>query len=257
MVPFLLVVCLIGILSGDVNGTHFDPVNDYCRRFSHQTALLDRRLYIDGGYVNYGMNVYPDTKNQTNTYLLFVNLNELQNGYPLPYANLSKPSYVPSVAGGILWPDTVNKILYLYGGEYNWTADPPSRPALWYYDVRQDQWDSRPIDSGISPTSYGASVVDDHNAVAYAYGGWMSNTTMLDASGYPAAQSGLIIYDMVKNSWKNVSFYDETPRAEGTMFYIPASGTVTKLGLTTLPTDRVLQMLEFLYTLVECTSSQT
>ena len=29
-----------------------DPLKDFCRRFSHQTALINRRLYIDGGYVN-------------------------------------------------------------------------------------------------------------------------------------------------------------------------------------------------------------
>ncbi len=29
-----------------------DPLRDFCRRFSHQTALVGRHLYIDGGYVN-------------------------------------------------------------------------------------------------------------------------------------------------------------------------------------------------------------
>jgi hypothetical protein len=29
-----------------------DPLRDFCRRFSHQTAVIDQRLYIDGGYVN-------------------------------------------------------------------------------------------------------------------------------------------------------------------------------------------------------------
>jgi hypothetical protein len=29
-----------------------DPVRSFCRRFSHQTAVIDRQLYIDGGYVN-------------------------------------------------------------------------------------------------------------------------------------------------------------------------------------------------------------
>ena len=29
-----------------------DPIKDFCRRFSQQTALIDRKLYIDGGYVN-------------------------------------------------------------------------------------------------------------------------------------------------------------------------------------------------------------
>jgi hypothetical protein len=29
-----------------------DPVRDFCRRYGHQTAVVDRKLYIDGGYVN-------------------------------------------------------------------------------------------------------------------------------------------------------------------------------------------------------------
>ena len=30
-----------------------DPLIDFCRRFGHQTAVIDRRLYIDGGLVNW------------------------------------------------------------------------------------------------------------------------------------------------------------------------------------------------------------
>lgn len=30
-----------------------DPVEDFCRRFGHQTAVVDRKLYIDGGLVNW------------------------------------------------------------------------------------------------------------------------------------------------------------------------------------------------------------
>jgi hypothetical protein len=30
-----------------------DPLKDFCRRFGHQTAVVDDRLYIDGGFINY------------------------------------------------------------------------------------------------------------------------------------------------------------------------------------------------------------
>lgn len=30
-----------------------DPLGDFCRIWGHQTALVDRRLYIDGGMVNW------------------------------------------------------------------------------------------------------------------------------------------------------------------------------------------------------------
>lgn len=37
-----------------------DPVRNFCRRFGHQTAVIDRKLYIDGGFINYNpLSQYP------------------------------------------------------------------------------------------------------------------------------------------------------------------------------------------------------
>lgn len=37
-----------------------DPVADFCRRFGHQTAVIDRKVYIDGGFINYNpLTQYP------------------------------------------------------------------------------------------------------------------------------------------------------------------------------------------------------
>ena len=30
-----------------------DPLNDFCRRFGHQTAIVDNHLFVDGGFINY------------------------------------------------------------------------------------------------------------------------------------------------------------------------------------------------------------
>jgi hypothetical protein len=30
-----------------------DPIKDFCRRFGHQAAIVDRKVYIDGGLVNW------------------------------------------------------------------------------------------------------------------------------------------------------------------------------------------------------------
>jgi hypothetical protein len=43
-----------------------DPVKDFCRRFGHQTAVVDRKLYIDGGLVNWKP-LETDPKNFTST----------------------------------------------------------------------------------------------------------------------------------------------------------------------------------------------
>lgn len=39
-----------------------DPLEDFCRLHSHRTAIVDRKLYIDGGFVNWS----PLTSNPTN-----------------------------------------------------------------------------------------------------------------------------------------------------------------------------------------------
>lgn len=41
-----------------------DPVKDFCRRFGHQTAVVDRKLYIDGGLINWKP-LETDPKNYT------------------------------------------------------------------------------------------------------------------------------------------------------------------------------------------------
>lgn len=30
-----------------------DPVKNFCRRFGHQTTIVDRKLYLNGGFVNW------------------------------------------------------------------------------------------------------------------------------------------------------------------------------------------------------------
>jgi len=39
-----------------------DPLEDFCRRFGHATTVIDRRLFIDGGLINWN----PIAKNPLN-----------------------------------------------------------------------------------------------------------------------------------------------------------------------------------------------
>lgn len=45
-----------------------DPVNNFCRRFGHQTAVVDSKLYIDGGLINWNINENPSNYSSTSTY---------------------------------------------------------------------------------------------------------------------------------------------------------------------------------------------
>ena len=49
--PSLLSVTVFATLLS--RSLQHDPVEDFCRRFGHQTAVVDRKLYIDGGLVNW------------------------------------------------------------------------------------------------------------------------------------------------------------------------------------------------------------
>jgi hypothetical protein len=125
-----------------------------------------------------------------------------------------------------LWPDPVNKIFYLYGGEH---SDPKKRTSqgeftLWYYDTIYDKWESPSADgskSRISWPALGASAVSDQG-VAYYYGGYLTNASDLDTSGQPVMQSAMISYDMDSRVWVNDTG-SSTPRAEGSLHFLPAS----------------------------------
>jgi hypothetical protein len=159
---FSLEALLLASWSTSIHAQGPDPIADVCRKFGQSAAVVDSRLYSTGGYVNYGGSVTPTSQNFTSSLLYYADLTT-QNNYQFPpvYANLSKPSYVPSAIGAVFWPDTVNKLIYLWGGEYNWSTSPPAAQRLWFYDVLYDTWNltSAPV-NGIQSASFGASAVD-------------------------------------------------------------------------------------------------
>lgn len=142
---------------------------------------------------------------------------------PQVYNNVSKPANVPSVSGGALWADTVNKMMYLYGGEFQ---SSPQTFSMWSYDALYDKWANVNPDAsqnGIQRSSYGGHAVAQDRGVAYWYGGWISNNSAPTWGDTPFALSSLLQYDMVRNTWSNSSGIDSIGRAEGVMVYLPAS----------------------------------
>lgn len=167
-------------------------------------------------------------------YLIYHDLSTVSNsGMPPPYANLSKNSSIPSVHGGVLWPDEVNKRIYLYGGEFYDSTPWPF--ALYAYDVINDFWDVVNA-AGSSQTrglSYGAGLSISSRGEAYYYGGWMNNGTDADWGSNPGHVSSFLLqYDMDLNVWTNQTGPDDIGRAEGAMVYIPAGdgGMMVYLG---------------------------
>lgn len=144
---------------------------------------------------------------------------------PAQYANLSKPANIPSVSGGTLWADNVNKCFYLFGGEYP-AGSSPTDFSMWTYDVLLDQWNSSELakNSGsIQRVSYGAGTEVDSLGVGYYYGGWLNNRTMPGWVGSPIATSNLIQFEFSTGMIRNNSGPDAIGRAEGQLIYLPAS----------------------------------
>jgi hypothetical protein len=153
---------------------------------------------------------------------LYNDLKTEVEGMPPLHADLNKNASIPMVHGGILWEDSVNKRLYLYGGDYYQTQ--PATFILYSYDILNDYWTSLgpPTGSGIiMPTAYGAGVSIPWRGESYAYGGWMSNMSVQGWTGPPQSSNRLIKYSMDKNTWSNLTGPDDVRRAEGNMVYIP------------------------------------
>lgn len=132
---------------------------------------------------------------------------------------------VPSVSGGVLWPDSTNKLFYLFGGEYDNTNDVQSFTTLWLYDIIYNTWNRSSASdgslTGINWPALGAGTFTDVG-VAYYYGGYLTNLSMPQWPGDRLMLNSLISFNMNTRSWQN-NTYDQTPRAEGSMHFIPAS----------------------------------
>ncbi|AEO69243.1 uncharacterized protein THITE_44329, partial [Thermothielavioides terrestris NRRL 8126] len=216
----LLSILLLLLIQG--TSAQLDPVKNFCRRFGHQTALIDRKLYVDGGFINYNpLSQYP--ANYSNTGLQYHDLDTPGAGrMPQLYANLTKNSSIPSVSGGTLWADNINKRFYLFGGEY-YQQPPSPQFTLWSYDTLYNRWDAvgQPAQDDIAAVSWGAGVSISETGEGYYYGGWKSNNTVPGWAGPPVAVSRLVKYSMDTDTWSTDVGPDSTGRAEGAMVFIP------------------------------------
>jgi hypothetical protein len=143
---------------------------------------------------------------------------------PYQYANLTKNATVPSVSGGMLWADEVNKCFYLFGGQYQ--SNPEADFSFWTYDVLLNQWNETKYSSNVNSlqrVAFGAGTTIEALGLGFYYGGWMNNLTTPGHNGPSVATSNLIQYDFTGGSLNNNTGPDSVGRAEGQMVYLPAS----------------------------------
>jgi hypothetical protein len=172
------------------------------------------------------------------------NVASFDANFPVQYNNLSKPNNVPSLEGGTLWPDSVNKVFYLYGGRHP-ENDYTVPFTLWKYDTTTNTWsavDDTP--SHVKRAYYGAGVTVQDRGMSYYLGGWLSNASDPDWTGPPMALDTMLKYDMLGNSWSNTTIDGHPARAEGVLLYIPASfhGMLVYFGGLELETNGTFTM---------------
>ncbi|KAJ3528892.1 hypothetical protein NM208_g10000 [Fusarium decemcellulare] len=235
--PPLLVTLLLLLFAANWVAAK-NPKDNFCRRFAHQTTVIDDKLYIDGGWVNYD-DFQQTHANYSNTWLAYHDLNNLvkRGGDLWPDLNisLSKNDSIPSVHGGILWGDNVNKRFYLYGGEWNdgFSQEPYS---LLSYDILYDKWDDFGTPDITPPpkiASYGAGVGVSETGMGYYLGGWISNASMSGWTDERTMSSNFYTYSYDEGEFTQAAGPDENPRAEGGMVWIPAGdalGLLVYLG---------------------------
>ncbi len=149
---------------------------------------------------------------------------------------------VPSVSGGVLWPDITNKLFYLFGGEHNEVKLAEQFTTLWFYDVIYNTWNhtsSSPALYNIAWPAFGSGTVTDSGTVYY-YGGYLSNKTTPKFNRDPKMLSSLITYNMNTGTWLNKSD-DTIARAEGILQYLPVSASGMLLYFGGLERDNETQ----------------
>lgn len=122
-----------------------------------------------------------------------------------------------------MWPDHVNKLFYLFGGDYL-NASVHDSVVLWFYDTIYDTWNRSKSDSSqaqVSWPSFGAGTVDDEG-IGYYYGGYLSSTSVYGWQTDRLMLNTFVSYDTKIGRWSNTT-WSQTPRAEGTLEYIPIS----------------------------------
>lgn len=62
-----IIAALFFAFTRSSNAQQKDPLKDFCRIHGHATTIVDRELFVDGGYVNWSP-ITKDTTNDTSKY---------------------------------------------------------------------------------------------------------------------------------------------------------------------------------------------
>jgi hypothetical protein len=135
-----------------------------------------------------------------------------------------------TIAGGALWSDAINNIIYSFGGYF--PESPPQRFVSRIYNAAQQAWFFTSAPDDISYVAYGMSALAEDSGVGYYLGGYHDNKTQEGWSSARLCTSTLVSFDMNTRTYSNQSGPDQSGRGEGLMVFIPAltSGLLIYFG---------------------------
>ncbi len=109
---------------------------DVCKRWSHQSALVNGTLYLYGGRATKDASQSTD---EWNNDFLTIDVTKSWDISSPVNAGLPQPSGPPPVSNGYLWNSY--KSLFLYGGEFqDQPATTPVAYSLWEYSISSASW---------------------------------------------------------------------------------------------------------------------
>jgi len=235
-----------------------DSNTQVCKRWSHQSTIVNGTLYIYGGRSNTDPHQSSNTWN--NDFLSLDLTKSWQISGP-SLTSLPTPSGPPKVANGYLWNSYTS--LFLYGGEFSDNPqDDPTAFSLWEYNIHDKQWiehqnpktsagdnaegDGQPIQRSAEGAGFGVNVLgrgwyfgghlDTHTSegwsnqvervylkslVEYTFPGFSNKAVESLKDGSNAGKDGV---------WRNVTqgglqeSAGFTERADGILLYVPGFG---------------------------------
>ncbi|KAF2008508.1 kelch repeat protein-like protein [Aaosphaeria arxii CBS 175.79] len=134
-----------------------DTNTEVCKRWSHQSAIVNGTLYIYGGRST------TEAKQTSNTWgndFLSLDLTKSWQISNPSLTGLPRPSGPPEVSNGYLWAS--HESLYLYGGEFS--DDPQGTPtafSTWEYKIGSKEW----VEHKDPKTSAGQNAEEDGQSV--------------------------------------------------------------------------------------------
>ncbi|KAI5812850.1 kelch repeat protein [Pyronema omphalodes] len=232
---FLISLLLLLVFSAFTSGIRLerrdDSPTDVCARWSHQTAVVNGKIYIYGGQAKKQAGQKSNTWN--NNFLTLDLTGDWDVGSP-KLKGLPIPSGPPSVANGYLWHNYDK--LFLYGGLFSdspVTLPPPFE--LWQYDIKGGKWSTSDYsvsdDSGskeIQRAAEGAGVSVPGRSLGFYFSGHLDGYTTEGWSQSIARVylKSLLEFDMDKKQFRNITKnglekFSVPERADGVLVFVP------------------------------------